>query len=134
MSHSFFSFFSISLFLCINCIAHRYTFRVKEHPYNKLCSTKKILTVNGQFPGPVLKVYKGDTISVNVRNRAGENIRFIANNPGVWFMHCHFDRHLTWGMNVVFIVKNGRGLNQQILPPPPDLLPCYQFEYNASHY
>ncbi|CAF1920600.1 hypothetical protein HID58_049350 [Brassica napus] len=52
-------------------------------------------------------------------------IRFIADNPGVWFMHCHFDRHLTWGMKVVFIVKNGRGLNQQILPPPPDLPPCY---------
>ncbi|CAF2009478.1 BnaC07g49190D [Brassica napus] len=52
-------------------------------------------------------------------------IRFTANNPGVWFMHCHFDRHLTWGMNVVFIVKNGRGINQQMLPPPPDLPPCY---------
>ncbi|KAL0889878.1 hypothetical protein Bca101_013861 [Brassica carinata] len=74
MPHSFFHFLLISLFLYTNCIAHRYTFTVKEVPYNKLCSTKKILTVNGQFPGPVLKVYKGDTIYVNVRNRASENI------------------------------------------------------------
>ncbi|CAN8303594.1 unnamed protein product [Cochlearia groenlandica] len=51
-------------------------------------------------------------------------IRFVANNPGVWFMHCHFDRHLSWGMNVVFIVKNGRRLGQQILPPPLYLPPC----------
>ncbi|XP_009151610.1 laccase-15 [Brassica rapa] len=74
MPHSFSHFFLISLFLYTKCIAHRYTFTVKEVPYNKLCSTKKILTVNSQFPGPVLKVYKGDTIYVNVRNRASENI------------------------------------------------------------
>lgn len=48
--------------------------QVKEVPYTKLCSTKKILTVNGQFPGQTLKVYKGDTIHVNVRNRASQNI------------------------------------------------------------
>ncbi|KAG7537012.1 Multicopper oxidase type 3 [Arabidopsis suecica] len=74
MSHSFFHFFLISLFLYKNCIAHRYTFTVREVPYTKLCSTKTILTVNSQFPGPVIKVHKGDTIYVNVRNRASENI------------------------------------------------------------
>ncbi|CAL9242536.1 unnamed protein product [Arabidopsis halleri] len=74
MSHSFFHFFLISLLLYKNCIAHRYTFTVREVPYTKLCSTKTILTVNSQFPGPVIKVNKGDTIYVNVRNRASENI------------------------------------------------------------
>ncbi|KAM4123402.1 hypothetical protein ACB094_01G157000 [Castanea mollissima] len=29
-------------------------------------------------------------------------IRFVANNPGVWFWHCHLDRHMTLGMAVVF--------------------------------
>ncbi|CAH2044834.1 unnamed protein product, partial [Thlaspi arvense] len=72
--YSFFYFFLISLFLYENCIAYRYTFTVIEAPYSKLCSTKKILTVNGQFPGPVLRAYKGDTIYVNVRNQASENI------------------------------------------------------------
>ncbi|XP_010442226.1 PREDICTED: laccase-15 isoform X1 [Camelina sativa] len=74
MLHSLFNFFLISLFFYNSCIAHHYTFTVKEVPYTKLCSTKKILTVNGQFPGPVLKAYKGDTIYVTVRNRASENI------------------------------------------------------------
>ncbi|CAE6227536.1 unnamed protein product [Arabidopsis arenosa] len=74
MSYSFFHFFLISLFLYKNCIAHRYTFTVRDVPYTKLCSTKTILTVNSQFPGPVIKVHKGDTIYVNVRNRASENI------------------------------------------------------------
>lgn len=43
---------------------------------------------------------------------------------GVWFMHCHLERHFTWGMEMVFIVKNGKGPNAKILPPPPDMPPC----------
>ncbi|KAK6940093.1 Multicopper oxidase, type 1 [Dillenia turbinata] len=51
-------------------------------------------------------------------------IRFQADNPGVWFLHCHIDRHMTWGMDMAFIVKNGRGPEAQLLPPPPDMPPC----------
>ncbi|KAI3465037.1 hypothetical protein Pfo_021700 [Paulownia fortunei] len=51
-------------------------------------------------------------------------IRFKADNPGVWFMHCHFERHLTWGMETVFIVRSGRGPTERVLPPPPDMPPC----------
>jgi len=51
-------------------------------------------------------------------------IRFKAKNPGVWLMHCHLERHLTWGMEVVFIVKNGEGEAATMLPPPPDMPPC----------
>ncbi|CAN1199586.1 LAC14 [Linum perenne] len=51
-------------------------------------------------------------------------VRFKASNPGVWLMHCHLERHHTWGMGMVFIVKNGRGRNAQMLPPPPDMPPC----------
>nr|GEZ04485.1 laccase/diphenol oxidase family protein [Tanacetum cinerariifolium] len=45
-------------------------------------------------------------------------IRFKARNPGVWFMHCHLERHLTWGMNTVFIVKDGHRTEERMLPPP----------------
>lgn len=51
-------------------------------------------------------------------------IRFKANNPGVWFMHCHFERHVSWGMGMVFIVRNGKGPNEKILPPPSDMPRC----------
>ncbi|KAI8531611.1 hypothetical protein RHMOL_Rhmol11G0149800 [Rhododendron molle] len=51
-------------------------------------------------------------------------IRFKANNPGVWFMHCHIERHLTWGMEMAFIVKNGDRPEDRLLPPPPDMPPC----------
>ncbi|XP_061344138.1 laccase-14-like [Gastrolobium bilobum] len=51
-------------------------------------------------------------------------IRFRAKNPGVWFMHCHLERHATWGMATTFIVKNGNCPEEQMLPPPPDMPPC----------
>ncbi|XP_071694278.1 laccase-15-like [Rutidosis leptorrhynchoides] len=45
-------------------------------------------------------------------------IRFNARNPGVWFLHCHLERHLTWGMDTTFIVKEGTRPQDRILPPP----------------
>ncbi|KAI5074463.1 hypothetical protein GOP47_0010424 [Adiantum capillus-veneris] len=51
-------------------------------------------------------------------------IRFTTHNPGVWFMHCHFDLHSTWGMNTAFIVKNGQGKNETLPPPPANMPPC----------
>ncbi|KAM1070498.1 hypothetical protein ACFX13_002328 [Malus domestica] len=63
-----------------------------------------------------------NTIAVPVNGWT--TIRFKANNPGVWFMHCHIDRHMSWGMDVTFIVKNGKGPGAQILPPPQGMPPC----------
>ncbi|KAF5467674.1 hypothetical protein F2P56_011905 [Juglans regia] len=51
-------------------------------------------------------------------------LRFVAKNPGVWFWHCHYDRHLSWGMNTVFIVKNGGSVETSILQPPAYMPSC----------
>jgi len=51
-------------------------------------------------------------------------IRFKADNPGVWFLHCHLDDHLTWGLNMVFLVRNGDDPSATLEPPPPDLPRC----------
>ncbi|GER55821.1 laccase [Striga asiatica] len=51
-------------------------------------------------------------------------IRFTADNPGVWFMHCHLEVHTTWGLKMAFLVDNGKGPNQSIFPPPKDLPKC----------
>ncbi|RAL48458.1 hypothetical protein DM860_005882 [Cuscuta australis] len=51
-------------------------------------------------------------------------IRFVANNPGVWFMHCHFERHASWGMEMAFIVKDGKRSDQIMLPSPNDMPKC----------
>ena len=43
---------------------------------------------------------------------------------GVWFMHCHFERHTTWGMSSVVIVKNGDTNETSMRPPPSYMPPC----------
>lgn len=62
--------------------------------------------------------------TIAVPRNGWTTIRFKANNPGVWLMHCHLERHISWGMEMAFIVKDGKGPGEQILPPPPDMPKC----------
>ncbi|TYI83086.1 hypothetical protein E1A91_D05G266900v1 [Gossypium mustelinum] len=51
-------------------------------------------------------------------------LRFFANNPGVWYMHCHFERHSSWGMSTVLIVRNGTTTETSMRPPPSTMPRC----------
>ncbi|XP_048136343.1 laccase-1 [Rhodamnia argentea] len=51
-------------------------------------------------------------------------IRFKADNPGAWFIHCHLEQHTSWGLAMAFVVPNGPGATQSLLPPPDDLPSC----------
>ncbi|CAD6230692.1 unnamed protein product [Miscanthus lutarioriparius] len=51
-------------------------------------------------------------------------IRFRADNPGVWFLHCHLEVHTSWGLKMAFLVEDGNGPDQSALPPPKDLPKC----------
>ncbi|XP_055832894.1 laccase-12-like [Solanum dulcamara] len=51
-------------------------------------------------------------------------IRFVANNPGVWLMHCHLDVHITWGLAMSFLVENGVSELESLEEPPVDLPVC----------
>uniref|UniRef100_A0A0E0BAW4 Laccase n=1 Tax=Oryza glumipatula TaxID=40148 RepID=A0A0E0BAW4_9ORYZ len=62
--------------------------------------------------------------TVSVPKSVWAAIRFRADNPGVWFMHCPFDRHVVWGMDTVFIVKDGKTPQAQMLPRPPNMPEC----------
>ncbi|VAI84229.1 unnamed protein product [Triticum turgidum subsp. durum] len=62
--------------------------------------------------------------TVSVPKAGWAAIRFRAANPGVWFMHCHFDRHVVWGMSTVFIVKDGKATGAKMMPPPPNMPTC----------
>uniref|UniRef100_A0ACD5VWY0 Uncharacterized protein n=1 Tax=Avena sativa TaxID=4498 RepID=A0ACD5VWY0_AVESA len=51
-------------------------------------------------------------------------IRFRADNPGVWFMHCHLEVHVSWGLKMAWLVQDGSLPDQKLLPPPSDLPKC----------
>ncbi|KAJ8754130.1 hypothetical protein K2173_002028 [Erythroxylum novogranatense] len=51
-------------------------------------------------------------------------IRFLADNPGVWLMHCHLDVHTSWGLRMAWVVLDGPQPNQKLPPPPSDLPQC----------
>ncbi|CAB4268517.1 unnamed protein product [Prunus armeniaca] len=41
-------------------------------------------------------------------------IRFRADNPGVWFMHCHLELHTSWGLKTAFVVENGKDSDHSV--------------------
>lgn len=51
-------------------------------------------------------------------------IRFTADNPGIWIVHCHLDVHLPWGLGMAFEVENGATPETTLPPPPADLPKC----------
>ncbi|KAL2502927.1 Laccase-17 [Forsythia ovata] len=62
--------------------------------------------------------------TVGVPSRGWVAIRFLADNPGVWFMHCHLEVHTSWGLKMAWIVLDGKRQNQKLQPPPSDLPKC----------
>ncbi|XP_020114118.1 putative laccase-11 [Ananas comosus] len=62
--------------------------------------------------------------TVGVPSAGWVAIRFRADNPGVWLMHCHLDVHLSWGLTMAWVVNDGRLPSQKLPPPPSDLPKC----------
>lgn len=80
------------VFLCFNCLllcivlsltlvvsfpiaeTHYHEFVVQQTAVTRLCRTRNIITVNGQFPGPTLEVRNGDTVIIKATNKARYNV------------------------------------------------------------
>ncbi|CAL1403571.1 unnamed protein product [Linum trigynum] len=75
-------------------------------------------------PGSYNLVDPLEVNTIGVPKNGWAAFRFLANNPGVWFMHCHLERHATWGMETVVIVKNGNSTDARIRPRPDHMPLC----------
>ncbi|KAL0282237.1 UNVERIFIED_CONTAM: Laccase-12 [Sesamum angustifolium] len=65
------SWFASDVDICIELFLKQ----VQATPVKRLCKTRSTITVNGMYPGPTLEVNNGDTLVVNVVNRARYNAR-----------------------------------------------------------
>ncbi|KAK8651166.1 hypothetical protein V6N13_140779 [Hibiscus sabdariffa] len=81
--------------------------------YNPATDRQKLNLINPQIR---------NTIGVPVGGWAV--IRFVANNPGVWLLHCHIHMHLPVGLATAFLVENGPTPESTLPPPPADLPQC----------
>ncbi|KAI4354523.1 hypothetical protein L6164_003376 [Bauhinia variegata] len=55
-------------------VTRHYTFHIKLQNITRLCQTKSIVTVNGQFPGPRIIAREGDRLVINVVNHVQHNV------------------------------------------------------------
>ncbi|XP_074356120.1 laccase-15-like [Apium graveolens] len=95
---------------------HGYSFYVVGWGFGNFDKDKDPLTYN--LVDPPLR----NTVVVPKNGWAA--VRFKADNPGVWFLHCHIERHQTWGMDVALVVMDGNQDEAKMLPPPLGMPPC----------
>ncbi|GMY08084.1 laccase-17 [Fagus crenata] len=60
--------------LALASITRHYKFDIKLQNVTRLCHTKSIVTVNGQFPGPRIVAWEGDRLVIKVVNHVQNNI------------------------------------------------------------
>lgn len=48
--------------------------QIKMHNVTRLCHTKSLVSVNGQFPGPKIIAREGDQLLIKVVNHVPNNI------------------------------------------------------------
>ena len=90
-------------------------------------------TTNGDTPTPTAsgkidpRTPRKDTIIVPAGGYAIVDI--VTDNPGIWFLHCHVENHLTEGMAVIL---NEAQLHQ--IPSPQEMRQCENFEPTLQEF
>ncbi|KAM3238316.1 hypothetical protein P3L10_013347 [Capsicum annuum] len=67
----------IMMFITVQCVALPQNishFTVEEASFKRLCQSKTILTVNGQYPGPTIYARAGETLVLDVENKGKDNV------------------------------------------------------------
>ncbi|RPD52896.1 hypothetical protein L227DRAFT_596513 [Lentinus tigrinus ALCF2SS1-6] len=73
----------------------------EQHPFHLHGHAFSVVRSAGTTEYNYVNPVRRDTVSIGL---AGDNvtIRFVTDNPGPWFLHCHIDFHLVAGLAIVF--------------------------------
>merc|ERR1712113_186798 len=95
---------------------HGFRFRVVGmKKYGDKISVEEVLKDDATGSGIPRKLHKAPKKDTVVVMDGGVTIvRFVADNPGYWFFHCHMDYHLATGQAMIFHV----GPDELIEKPP----------------
>jgi len=88
-----------------------------QRTVNATCDVTRYLE---PYDSPATVLTVGD--SFTVPGYGYTVFRFRANNPGVWFFHCHVEWHLALGMAMIFRTNDP---NNYMYPPPKDYAQCF---------
>ncbi|KAG6382194.1 laccase [Boletus reticuloceps] len=61
-----------------------------------------------------------DVVSIGKEPTDNVTIRFVTDNPGPWFLHCHMDYHFSHGFAVVLAVASNETSNEELQAVPQD--------------
>ncbi|GME93752.1 unnamed protein product [Ambrosiozyma monospora] len=82
---------------------HGHAFQVIERGGDYLDSAEPVPYPTNGTEGFVEPKYPARRDTLYVRPQSYFRIRFKANNPGIWFFHCHLEWHLVQGLAMVLI-------------------------------
>ena len=95
---------------------HGFNFYVLAQGVGNFNAYRHVRTYN------LINPHQRNTVAVPAGGWAA--IRFTADNPGMWIMHCHLDAHLPFGLAMAFEVDDGPTPDAVLPPPPPDYPQC----------
>ncbi|THH03127.1 hypothetical protein EW145_g6505 [Phellinidium pouzarii] len=72
-----------------------------QHPFHLHGHNFDVIRVAGNASYNFANPVRRDTVSIGA-GTDNVTFRFVTNNPGPWFLHCHIDWHLEGGLAVVF--------------------------------
>ncbi|KAF0902254.1 hypothetical protein E2562_014488 [Oryza meyeriana var. granulata] len=105
-------------------------FAAEEHPMHIHGYHFYVLATGFGNYDPVRDAHKFNLVDPPSRNTIGVPVggwavvRFVADNPGVWLVHCHIDAHLTGGLAMALLVEDGEAELEATMAPPLDLPLC----------